>query len=481
MFGGTPERNLVAPFERNLPSTWEVDPKRKNIKWVANLGSQSYGGPVIAGGRVFVGTNNQNPRGAKVAAGKRPPDLGVLMCFRESDGAFLWQAVHEKLPGGQVVDWPLVGIVSTPVIEGNRLYYVSNRCEVICANVANGTPIWKLDMIGQLGVFPHNISACSPLIVGDLVMVVTGNGVNEDHVSIPSPRAPSFVAVNKLTGRVAWQSNLPTAKLVGVKQNPVIFKELVNRGELVMHGQWGNPAASVVNGETQIVFPGGDGWLYAFTPAGKLIWKFDGNPKDAKYELFGRGTRSEFPSTPVIYKNRVYIGVGEDPEHRTGVGHLWCVDMTKKGDVSPELRVGKKVVPNPNSAVVWHYGGPIASEKERQRLRRNNHFGRTLSTCAIHEDIVYSAELYGIVHCLDANTGQLHWEHDTRADIWGSPLIADGKVYLGTDDAFWVFSHGRKKEVLAEIDIGGRIRSTPIAANGVIYVPTETKLFAISK
>ena len=63
MFGGTPERNHVAPFERNLPATWDVDPKnRKNIKWVANLGSKSHGGPIVADGRVIVGTNNQDPR-----------------------------------------------------------------------------------------------------------------------------------------------------------------------------------------------------------------------------------------------------------------------------------------------------------------------------------------------------------------------------------------------------------------------------------
>ena len=61
--------------------------------------------------------------------------------------------------------------------------------------------------------------------------------------------------------------------------------------------------------------PGGDGWIYSFDPDGKLLWKFDCNPKDAEYELGGKGTRSDFIATPVIYKDRVYIGVGQDPEH----------------------------------------------------------------------------------------------------------------------------------------------------------------------
>src|SRR5262249_9175073 len=160
-------------------------------------------------------------------------------------------------------------------------------------------------------------------------------------------------------------------------------------------GQWSNPAYGVVNGKPQVVFPGGDGWIYSFDPeSGKLIWKFDCNPKDAKYELGGKGTRSDFIATPVIYKNQVYIGTGQDPEHEDGVGHLWCIDMTKEGDVSPTLVTDAKVwppktKPNPNSAMVWHYGGPADPKK----TGRNYYFGRTMSTCAIHDDLVYAGEL----------------------------------------------------------------------------------------
>ena len=46
-------------------------------------------------------------------------------------------------------------------------------------------------MIGELDVFPHNLAAGSPLLVGDLIFTVTGHGVDEGHVNIPSPRAPA--------------------------------------------------------------------------------------------------------------------------------------------------------------------------------------------------------------------------------------------------------------------------------------------------
>ena len=102
------------------------------------------------------------------------------MCFDEKTGKFLWQAVHDKLPSGSVNDWPHEGICSTPAVEGDRVYYVSNRCAVVCADVngfADGNQgiqtekykdatdadvIWEYDMMKELNVFPHNMAACSP-------------------------------------------------------------------------------------------------------------------------------------------------------------------------------------------------------------------------------------------------------------------------------------------------------------------------------
>src|SRR5512138_3443627 len=76
MWGGTPDRNMVSNM-KGLPLEWDVKTK-KNVKWVANLGSQSYGNPVVAGGVVLVGTNNEGMRDPK-----QPGDRGVLMAFKE--------------------------------------------------------------------------------------------------------------------------------------------------------------------------------------------------------------------------------------------------------------------------------------------------------------------------------------------------------------------------------------------------------------
>ena len=498
MYGGTPSRNMVNLAVKGMPIEWvdkQGDLIAKNILWSADLGSKAYGGPIVAGGRVFIGTNNQEPRDPKwrQKEGKdkgKPVDLGVLMCFDEANGKFNWQAVHEKLPIGRVQDWPLEGICSTPYVEGDKFYYVTNRCELLCSDVKTGKAIWTLNMIKDLGVFPHNIADCSPLVIGDHVWLVTSNGVDGGHISVPAPKAPSFIKVEKTTGKVVWQDNAPTKQLLVapkalLAQNN-FMKTLIDRGDLIQHGQWSNPSHGMVNGEPQVVFPGGDGWIYSFNLAGKLLWKFDCNPKDAYYVLGAKGTRNDFIATPVIYKNRVYIGTGQDPEHLAGVGHLWCIDMTKSGDVSSALVVDNtvfppKTKPNPNSAMVWHYGGPT-TPADNAKLKRPYYFGRTMSTCAIHEDILYVADLNGRLTCMDADTGKVHWEVDTGAEIWSSPYFVDGKVYLGNDDGeVHVFAHGKQMKRLAVNAMGSPVRATPVAANGVLYVMTSNKLYAIKQ
>jgi outer membrane protein assembly factor BamB len=488
MFGGGPHRNMVNLAVKNLPEEFDIGDKT-NIKWSAKLGTRAYGGPVISGGKVYAGTNNYAPRNQRDTRlrkdGKREPlDKGVLMCFDEATGKFLWQHVSDKLPSGQVNDWPHEGVCSSPAIEGDRVYYVSNRCDVVCLD-ANGLAdgnqgvqdeqykdstdadvIWRYDMMKELNVFPHNLAACSPLLVGNQLFIVTANGVDEGHINIPSPDAPSFIAIDKTTGKLAWQSALP--------------------GRNIMHGQWSNATHGVIGGVAQVIFPGGDGWLYGMDPSnGKLLWKFDANPKDAVYKLGSEGTKSDFIATPVVSEGKVYIGTGQDPEHFEGVGHLWCIDPAgKNGDISPDLvtdanSTPPKTKPNPNSAVVWHFGGP---KKNRAPNERDYEFGRTMSTVAVHDGLCYAADLAGFLFCLDAKTGQKHWQFDMKGGTWGSPYWVDGKVLIGTEDGeFFIFRHGKEFAAPKKVEVGQHIRSSVVAANDTLYLMTESNLFAIQK
>src|SRR5262249_25549064 len=151
--------------------------------------------------------------------------------------------------------------------------------------------------------------------------------------------APSLVCFDKKTGKALWQDNSP--------------------GKDIMHMQLSSPLVIDVKGRTQVIVGQGDGWLRSFDAKnGKLIWKCDLNPKGAKYDLGGKGDRSDVMATPVYYEGRVYISTGQDVDHYIGVGYLSCIDPTKAGDVSLELDDGKgKGKPNPNSGVVWRFGG----------------------------------------------------------------------------------------------------------------------------
>ncbi len=427
MYGNTPSRNMTSDAT-GLPSSWDPD-SGENIRWKKKLGTQSYGGPVLAGGVLYVGTNNENPRDTEVEG-----DKGVIMAFRAEDGEFLWQTIHGKLAAGRIHDWPLQGVCSGPFVNKERVYYISNRAEVVATDTS-GKPVWSRDMISEMGVFPHNLAAGNPLVADGILFTVTGNGVDEGHVNIPAPRAPSFLALDAETGATLWQSAAPAGA--------------------ILHGQWSNPAYGVIDGVPQIVFPGGDGWIYSLAPkTGDLIWKFDANPKDSRWELGGAGTRNNIISTPVIYDNRVYIGVGQDPEHGEAPGNFWVIDATGKGDIT-------------SSGVVWHRGG--------------EDFGRTISTAAINDGIVYIADLSGFLYALDADTGEHFWTYDAFAAIWGSAFVADGKVYLGDEDGdIAVLTHGKELEVLEEINMGASVYTTPIAEDGTLYIASRNMLWAIS-
>ena len=448
MFGNTFVRNMVSA-EKGLPSDWDVK-TGKNVKWWADVGSQAYAGPVTLGGKVFVGTNNEGRRNPKLER-----DRGVVMAFDAKNGEFLWQMTHEKLSAGRVNDWPMQGICSTPFVEGGRLYYTSNRATIVSLDAEgfrdgkndgvqteketspiDGDLIWEYDMMKELDVFPHNLAVSSPLVVDGLLFATTGNGVDEGHINIPSPQAPSFIALDAKTGQLVWDSNLP--------------------GEKIFHGTWSNPTYGVIKGRPQVILPGGDGWVYSLEPkTGKLIWKFNANPPGAKYILGPRGTANEVIATPVIYDDKIYFGVGQDPEHGEGVGNFWVVDATMDGDVSEKAKV-------------WHRGG--------------TDFHRTISTVAIQDGVVYAADLSGFLYAMDAKTGELFWKHDMLAAVWGSPFVADGKVYLGDEDGdVEILEAGKTKKVLGTLNMGVSVYSTPVARDGVLYILARNRLFALQQ
>jgi len=284
-------------------------------------------------------------------------------------------------------------------------------------------------MMKELGVFPLFMANSSPVIWEDLIFLGTSNGRDGNGETIPSTEAPSFIAINKNSGKEIWQDNSP--------------------GENILHGQWSSPALGPVDGIQQAVFAGGDGWLYGFNArTGEKLWAFDMNPEEAEWPK----TRNYGVATPVFHDGRVFMSVGQDPDNGYGSGHAYCIDPSKRGDIT-------------ESGLVWHY----------------DKINRSISTAAIVDGAIYLADFSGILHCLDAGSGKPYWTFDTMASVWGSPLVADGKVYLGDEDGdVAVLRAGRELKEISENRMGYSIYSTPVPANGVMYIMTSRDLYALA-
>ena len=469
-------RNMVSA-ERRLPDSF--DPRSgKNVKWSVRIGTETHSTPIVAGGRVYLGTNNGEPRDPK-----HQGDRGVLMCFNEADGALLWQLVVPKREEDPYHDWPRCGISSPATVEGDRVFLVDNRGVVLCLDargMANGndgpfrdegvyiTPrgtnapaqpvipgpldadiLWALDLTKEAGIWSHDAAHSSVLIRGAYLYLNSGTGVDNTHKKIRTPDAPSLVVVDKRTGKLIARDRLGIA--------PNIF-----------HCTWSSPSMSSVNGREQIFFAAGNGVVYGFEPLaaarkdGKLmplqvVWQFDFDPTAPKEEVHRYSTnRRESPSNiygmPVFHENRIYVAGGGDIFWGKNEAWLKCINPAAgRGDIT-------------KNGLMWSY-------------TLDKH---VLSTPAVHNGVVYIADCGRKFHCVDAAKGTVVWTHDIKGEVWASPMVADGKVYLGTRSGqFLVFAAGREKDVRSTIELGSPISATVTPANGTLYIATQKELFAV--
>lgn len=486
---GTDGKNMVSN-EKGLPDTFEPGQKNsrtgevvpgsaKNVKWARRLCEAIYSTPVIAGGKIFLGGRNK--------------ERGLMICLDEQTGKVLWQwegpakYVPYKIDGwiiGISINPEKLGVCSSPLVEGNRVYFVTHDFKVMCLDADGGQSsgpgpaaakvVWTFDMWDRLGVFPCDAANGSVIIDGDLLYVNTSNGIDrnmdpykEKTRPFPAPNAPNVIVLEKHTGRLVATDATAIAKNM-------------------LHGQWSSISLGTVGGRKLAFFGGGDGLCYAFETLRSVpekqerlntVWSYDCIPPEYKklggldwVTVYCMGDKrrsngwntksdgkyvgmSEIIGTPVFHNNRIYVAIGRDPEHGRGRGALHCIDATKTGDVT---RTGK----------IWTYQG----------------LDRTLSTVSIAAGLLYISDVGGRLHCLDAETGQCYWIHETACPIWGSTLVADGKVYMPTSKGLHVLVAGKKLQVLSRINVGSAIYASPVVANGTMYIAsTGGWLWAVRK
>ena len=514
-------RNMVSE-ESGLPDSFDPE-SGKNVKWSAALGTECYSTPVVAGGKVLIGTNNSRPRDPR-----HQGDRGVLMCFNEADGSFAWQLVVPKLEGDVYLDWPKAGICSPATVEGDRVYTVTNRDEVVCLDLhgmANGNDgpfrdegrhmspqdqpplevgpldadiLWLLDLRSAAGVRPHDSAHSSILLDGPYLYVNTSNGLNSQHTGVEKPEAPSLVVVDKATGRL-------------------LARDREGIGPRIFHSTWSSPALGEVGGRRLVFFAGGDGVCYAFEALkpGSIA-----DLQGPRFDLVATGAApgataglrraqssrlSSSAGSTVGQANRgTHAQSADRMESLQCVWRFDCDPTAPKENIHSYIRNRRESPSNIKSMPVFHdgriyvtVGGDIWWGKTQAWLMCIDATqtgditqGGLLwsypverhccSTPSIHDGLVYVADCAGKVHCVDAQTGRPYWVHDAGGEIWASTLVADGKVYIGTRKGdFWVLAAGKELHVLSSIRLDDPVISTAVAANGTLYVGTMTRLYAL--
>ena len=202
-------------------------------------------------------------------------------------------------------------------------------------------------------------------------------------MNVPSPKAPAIIALDKTTGKLVWEDN--------------------SVGDKILHGQWSSPAVGKIGDTVQVVIGQGDGWVRGYeAKTGKKLWEFDTEPEG--------------------------LGLAEDAQRGDQhAGHLRerRLHRQRPGPGArrrrrPPLRdrPDQDAATSPKTGLVWHY----------DKIRRS------ISTGAIYNGILFYSDFSGFLHAVDVKTGKPFWTHDMFAAIWGSPIVIDGKVYLGDED-----------------------------------------------
>lgn len=195
-------------------------------------------------------------------------------------------------------------------------------------------------------------------------------------------------------------------------------------------------------------------------PILKKIWWFDCLPPEYRnapfyaHQITGDGKKHpcDIISTPVFYRNRVYVAIGGDPNHglKHSRGNLVCIDPTKPGNVT-------------QSGKVWSC----------------DNLNATLTTVAIADGLVFVIDEASVIHCLDADTGQKYWSYALKSDhgmLSSSLLAVDGKLFAGKS----VLAVSKTLKTLGTIDADTPTYcGVPCVANGVLFTVHGKRLWAV--
>ena len=382
-------------------------------------------------------------------------------------------------PAGQNLAWRVpYGGRSGPVVFGDRLYLQNTSAagemeqeRLMCFNADTGKLLWehRYNMFTS-DVPPHRLAWASPVVdpsTGN-VFAISGNGLT--------------MSLNK-DGKLLWERSL--AEEYGV---------------WTTHG--GRMSTPIIDGDKMIVSGLVFGWGQTASPAhrfialdktnGQTIWVSapEGRPTDTiyanPYVADVNGVRMFFSGGSDGAMHALKIATGEP---------VWHWDVSKRGLNTAALMIGSDViVTHSEENIASSEMGMIAAvpaaskgtltDKDARWIVRDVQAG--YGSPVSDGERIYFVDNGGILFAFDAKTGKQLWTEKLGTIQKSSPVLADGKLYVGTENGkFYIIRpHADKAEVLDSDQLGTEgnpeaIIAAPAVARGRVYVVTMAAMYAL--
>jgi outer membrane protein assembly factor BamB len=401
-----PGQDGVSP-ETGLVSSWS--PAGENVVWKAEIVGRST--PVAIGGRVCV----------QGRVGETVDRQEVVACYDAATGARRWE--HRFPVYNTTVPFNRVGWPSPAADPETGNLYVHGVAGQLIAFDPQGTIVWSRFLTEEFGrLSGYGGRTQTPVIDGDQLLL---SSVSSGWGKHAAPRNRYF-AFDKRTGDVLWIAT-PGGMPADFNHQSV-------------------PVVAEIAGRRMVVAGDADGWIYALdVRTGEKLWGF---------QLSQRGINS----TVLVVGDRVFAAHSEENVDDALMGRVVCIDGTGRGDVT-------------KTHEVW----------------RVNELGVGFPSPTRHDGRLYVVDNSANLVALDMATGKQLWQHSLGTVGKGSPVVADGKLYVPeTNGRFHILAPGPEGvRALDEDELhvaDGRyaeLYGSPAVAYGRIYLATEGGLFCI--
>jgi outer membrane protein assembly factor BamB len=385
-------------------------------------------------------------RGENWPAWRGPEGLGIT-----ADHGFplTWSATEN-------VRWkaPLPGAGnSTPIVWDDRIFLTcpteeGKRRWLMCFDRADGRLIWQREHRYAEEETTHRDNPfCSGSPVTDGMLVYADFG-------------SAGVVAYDLQGNPAWRRDLGTLTHVwGKASSPVLYRDL-----LIVYRGPGEPTHLVALDKQ----------------TGETVWDVGERAKNSP--VFGSW------STPVILQSQ-----GRDdlvlplPEEIKGFDPLTGRERWRCAGLGTEVYAMPLVGDALVIAVSGHNGPAIGVRlggegdvTESHRLWRQERSQQRVGSGVIHEGHLYLSNATGIVECFVASTGEPVWQERVGGTLWGSMLLADGRLYVTSlEGDTYVLAAQPRFQLLAKNSVGEHVKSALAASDGQLFLRSYTNLFCI--